>query len=190
MKKTILVTLILFTFGVVNAQKFEAKINPLGAMFGKPDISVEYIVNDNFGVELSAGIAFGKTGSSVSFGGVSSEKPTQSGFGVKLISKYYFSPDQGADGWYGGIYLRQESLDLTYSSSFSASDYKSSIFAGGVEFGKKWVFDSGVLIELALGTGRPFSEKRTFSNVANTNNLDIELGVDFTGKFAVGYRFN
>jgi hypothetical protein len=78
--------------------------------------------------------------------------------------------------------------DSTAGNDFSGFDYKSAIFAGGIEFGKKWVFDSGILIDIAAGVGRPFSETRTYSNSSN-NDLKFEIGIDFTGKFAVGYRF-
>ena len=188
MKKIILSAVLIMTIGFANAQsKIEAKLNPLGALFGRPELNGEYIVTDHFGVELSLSTAFGKFGSSI--GG--SEKPTQSGFGVKVAGKYYFSPDKGGDGWYGGVYVRQESLTLKYSEAqYAISNYKSSIFAGGVEFGKKWVFDSGLLIELGAGVGRPFSEKREFTNSTSVyDNASFEIGVDFTGKFAVGYRF-
>jgi opacity protein-like surface antigen len=186
--KKVLLLVVVMTTAMASAQ-FEAKINPLGALFGRPEVSGEYIVSDNFGVELSLGVAFGKTGTSVSSGEFSSEKPTQSGFGVKLGGKYYFSPDQGGDGWYGGLYLRQESLNISYDDDYSDYDYKSSIFAGGIEFGKKWVFDSGFLIDLSAGVGRPFSENREWTNVDGDYDASIELGVDFVGKFALGYRF-
>ena len=188
MKKIILSAIAIMTIGFANAQtKIEAKLNPLGALFGQPELSGEYIVTDNFGVELSLSTAFGKNGVSVN----GSEKPTQSGFGVKVAGKYYFSPDKGGDGWYGGIYLRQESLTLKYSETQNSGlNYKSSIFAGGVEFGKKWVFDSGLLIELGAGVGRPFSEKRELTTTGNSvDSASFEIGVDFTGKLAVGYRF-
>ena len=186
MKKIILSAFALIVFGFAGAQKkFEAKINPLGALFGTPEVSGEYIVNDNFGVELSLGIAFGKVvGASVN----GAEKPTQSGFSSKLSGKYYFNPDEGCDGWYGGLYLRQEALTISYDAVYKNSDYKSSVIAGGVEIGKKWLFDSGILIDLGFGVGRPFTETRTFTN--NNNDFGtFELGVDFTGKFAIGYRF-
>ncbi len=187
MKRILLTTLVVFAFGFASAQKkIEAKINPLGALFGQPEISGEYIVSDSFGVELTLGVAFGKS-SGISVNG--SEVPTQSGFGVKGSAKYYFNPDEGGDGWYGGIYVRQESLNLSYDAANSISDYKSSVFAGGVEFGKKWLFDSGILIELGAGLGRPFSESRTFTNSTSDYNANFEIGIDFTGKFAVGYRF-
>ena len=190
MKNIILTTIAILTFGFTNAQKkFEAKINPLGLFFGVPEISGEYIVSDHFATELTLGFAFGKSTISGSVGNNNSEKPDQSGFGIKAAAKYYFNPDEGADGWYGGIYLRQESTSLSYSNTYKNYDYKSSIFAGGVEFGKKWVWDSGFLIELGAGVGRPFSETRKFTNSNSEYNVNYELGVDFTGKFAVGYRF-
>ena len=187
MKKFILSALMMLAVGAGFAQKkFEAKINPLGALFGMPDVSGEYIVSDSFGVELGLGIAFGDY-SGISVYGL--ETPKQSGFGAKVAAKYYFSPDEGGDGWYGGIYLRQETLSVTFSQSNNSSDFKSSVFAGGVEFGKKWLFDSGLLIELGAGFGKPFTESRKFTNISSDYVGEIKLGVDFTGKFAVGYRF-
>ncbi len=185
MKKLVLLVVAIATMGIAQAQ-MEVKINPLGALFGKPDVSGEYIVSDTFGVELTVGTAFGSV-AGVSIDGA--EKPKQSGFGVKLAGKYYFNPDQGGDGWYGGLYLRQESRKIKYEAAFEGSDYKSSIFAGGIEFGKKWAFDSGFLIEAATGIGRPFTEKREFLN----DDVDFgtfEIGIDFIAKFAIGYRFN
>lgn len=194
MKKILLAAVAVFAFGSASAQegKFEAKVNPLGAIFGRPDLSAEYIVSENFGVELSLGLVFGTTGTatSVTSGGVTTtiDKPTQSGFGAKVNAKYYFAPkDEGADGWYGSIYLRQENYDVKYTGA-AKLDYESSVFAGGLEFGKKWAFGSGFLIEAALGGGRPFSEKRTFTS--GSDNASVELGFDVTGKFAIGYRFN
>lgn len=191
MKKIILTITAVCVFGIANAQKkFEAKINPLGAFFGRPDISGEYIFTDHFAAELTLGVAFGKStidGTVVQYN--VSEKPDQSGFGIKAAAKYYFNPDEGADGWYGGLYIRQESLNLTYSVSNKLADYSTSIFAGGVEVGKKWVWDSGFLIELGFGVGRPFSETRKFTNRNMDYDLSYELNVDYTGKLAVGYRF-
>jgi len=183
MRKLVLLVVALATLGFANAQ-FEAKINPLGAMFGKPDISGEYVVSDNFGVELSVGFAFGA--GYVGFIKIPDTK--QSGFGVKAVGKYYFSPDDGGDGWYMGIYLRQESLQYDYDNTVTSSvDYDRSVFAGGLEVGKKWVFDSGFLVESGFGLGRPFSESRKDSD---GNDIAFDTGLDGYLKFAIGYRFN
>ena len=166
--------------------QIEAKINPLGAVFGRPDISGEYIISDVFGVEAGVSFAFGKAPGAT----IGDLEAKQSGLGFKVSGKYYFSPDEGADGWYGGLYLRQESLNITYDTADNSSDYTSSIFAGGVEFGKKWVFDSGFLVEAGFGIGRPFTEKREFSNSNSDYGTDFEIGIDVIGKLAIGYRFN
>lgn len=182
MKKVVLLVVALATLGFANAQ-FEAKINPLGAMFGNPDISGEYIVNDNFGVELDVSFSFGQA----YLGFIKIPGAKQSGFGVRAVGKYYFSPDDGGDGWYGGIYLRQASNkfeDKDSADTYSFGAYDRSIFAAGVEVGKKWVFDSGFLIEAAWAIGRPISEKRTgFGGTFTT-------GLDGYAKFGIGYRFN
>ena len=167
--------------------QIEAKINPLGAVFGRPDISGEYIISDVFGVEAGVSFAFGKA-PGVTIGDL---EATQSGLGFKVSGKYYFSPDEGADGWYGGLYLRQEALSITYDNGdYDDFNYTSSIFAGGVEVGKKWVFDSGFLVEAGFGIGRPFTEKREFSNSNSDYGTDFEIGIDVIGKLAIGYRFN
>ena len=177
--KKLLLFVAVATFGFANAQ-IEAKINPLGAMFGNPRISGEYVVSDSFGVELAAGAYFGQA----YVGLIKVPNAKQSGFGVRAVAKYYFSPDDGGDGWYGGIYLRQN--NKKYTSKINLSDnYKGNIFAVGIEFGKKWVFDSGFLIESGFALGRPISEKRT----GYTGEDDYEIGVDGYAKFVIGYRF-
>jgi len=187
MKKLFVLFVALVSIGAVQAQQVEAKINPLGALFGSPEISAEYIVSDNFGVELGASFAFGRA----SFVSVDDTfEPTKSGFGLKLAGKYYFSPEDGADKWYGDIYLRQESITIEDKNNQGYQGFKRSIFAGGIEFGYKWAFDSGLLLELAGGGGRAFSEKNEWID-ANNNSEDygIKFGFDITGKFAIGYRF-
>ena len=187
--KKLLFAVVITAITMTNAfGQFEAKINPLGALFGQPDISAEYIVSDVFGVEASVGFAFGKApGASIDGAG----DAKQSGLGFKVSGKYYFSPDEGGDGWYGGLYLRQVSKTIKYENTdYESSDFKKNIFAGGVEFGKKWVFDTGFLIEAAFGVGRPFSEKREYINSNSDYDTSIKIGIDFTGKFAIGYRFN
>ncbi len=181
------VMLISFSFNSNAQGQIEAKINPLGAIFGKPDIAAEYIVSDVFGVEASVGITFGKATGLYAIDGGDAK---QSGSGFKILGKYYFSPFEGGDGWYGALYLRQETLNIKYTDPTSGGDYKSNIFAGGIEFGKKWTFDSGFLIETAVGFGRPFSEKREYIDSSSDYNEEIKIGIDLTARFAIGYRFN
>lgn len=197
MKKIILAVFAVFILGNANAQKkFEIKLNPIGALYGRPYVAGEYIVNDNFGVELNLGIAFGTDPFAQKNNG---QKVNQSGFSAKVTGRFYFNPDEGCDGWYGGVYLRNETYELSDGNTstsnnngslvFSSSkdnNYKQSVAAGGIELGKKWLFDSGVLIDFGFGIGRTFSSSKVYSFSKNT---DEELAIDFTGSFAIGYRF-
>lgn len=176
----------LSTINYVGAQ-IDVEINPLGALFGRPEVTGEYLISDNFGVELGVGVTFGKAlGLSVD----DAYEPKQSGFGFRGQGKYYFSPDEGGDGWYISAYLRQESLEIKDNDNDGFNGFKRDIFAGGVTFGKKWVFDSGFIIEAAFGGGRAFSEKNEWLDEnGQGDDFGIELGFDITGRLAIGYRF-
>lgn len=50
MKKVFLTVIFGLTMLWAQAQ-IEVKINPIGTLFGSPDLSGEYIVNENFGLE-------------------------------------------------------------------------------------------------------------------------------------------
>ena len=197
MKKIILAVFAVFILGNANAQKkFEIKLNLIGALYGRPYVAGEYIVNDNFGVELNLGIAFGTDPFAQKNNG---QKVNQSGFSAKVTGRFYFNPDEGCDGWYGGVYFRNENYELsdgspsTYISNgglvFSSSkdnNYKQTVTAGGIELGKKWLFDSGVLIDFGFGLGRTFSSSKVYSYATSDNE---ESALDYTSSFAIGYRF-
>lgn len=183
LKKLVLaITLVTVSFSYAQV---DVALNPLGALFGRPEVTGEYIVSDNFGVELGANVAFGKAA------GVSADgyNPKQSGFGVKAQGKYYFSPDEGGDGWYASLYLRQQTLTIDDTSDSSYQGFKRSIFAVGLTGGKKWVFDSGIFVESALGLGRPISEKNEWLDEDGGEDFGVKLGVDATFRLAIGYRF-
>ncbi len=184
--KNILVAVTLLTVSFSYAQ-FDVALNPLGALFGRPGVSAEYVVSDNIGVELEVSTAFGKA-AGISVDGYN---PKQSGFGLKLQGKYYFSPDEGADGIYLSLYVRQKSLKIEDKSSTDYQGFKSSILAAGLTVGKKWIFDNSLFVETAFGAGRAFSEKYEWLDSSNTaTDYGVNLGVDFVARLAIGYRFN
>ena len=61
MKKVFLAVSFGFTMLIAQAQ-MEVKLNPIGTLFGSPDLSGEYIVNENFGTELTLGLEMGTYG--------------------------------------------------------------------------------------------------------------------------------
>lgn len=180
MKKFIVLAVFAFAVSNTAIAQIELKINPIGALFNSPDISAEYIVNEDIGVEFGLGLEYGKQA-------ITDYK--RSGFSVFVAGKYYFSPDDGADKFYAGAYLRPRSRNFTDEddNGFDGS-YKQSAFAVGVLVGYKWIGARGILFELGFGAGRAFGEKLKFTDGTNTEEVD-GFGIDILGRVAVGYRF-
>jgi len=104
MKKLIVLALFAFAISNTTIAQIELKINPLGLLFNSPDIVGEYLVNEDIGVELGIGLAYGS--STFDLG----EDLKRSGFSSLAAGKYYFNPDDGCDKFYAGIYLRPRTL--------------------------------------------------------------------------------
>jgi hypothetical protein len=176
-----------FTAVSVQAQeKVELKLNPIGALFGSPDLSGEYFINEKFGAELTLSVEMGKynVGSSDSF------NPKKSGFGLMVAGKYYFKDDAENDGFYAGLYARTKSFKVDDKNEDDYIAFKRNITAGGILIGQKWASDNGMVYELKLGVGRTFSESNEWIDEQGTlDDDDLELGIDILGGFSIGYRF-
>jgi len=79
----------------------DVNINPIGALFGSPDVSGEFVVSENFGVQATLGLDIGKVTGSGILGDEFEQK--KSGYQFRVMGKYYFSPEEGADGFYAGL---------------------------------------------------------------------------------------
>ena len=185
MKKLLLTLCLVGAFIFSSNAQIDLKINPLGLLFGSPDLSGEYLVSEDFGVELSAGILFGK---------VLTSELNKSGYSIRLSGKYYFNIEDGCDKFYAGLYLGPRSRSTTGDAvdlgngTFYEPGAKISAFAGGISFGYKWVSESNVVFELGAGFGRAFGDKITVNDENNPESID-GLGVDGFGVLSVGYRF-
>lgn len=185
MKKKILMALVSFTFlGVTNAQ-VELKVNPLRILlFNSSDLVGEYIVNDNFGVELGVGALYGEYGEIVDL------DFKRSGFRVFAAGKYYFMPEDGGDNFYAGIYLRPRKV--TYEDIDDSNDldygFQQSAFGVGLMTGYKWVGARGITFELGGGLGRGVGKKNIYNDDENTIRLP-SLKFDGFLRLSVGYRF-
>ncbi len=187
MKKLSFLTLtfaLLFCVTTLNAQ-FEVKINPIGFLFNSPDLSAEYLINDDIGVELVIGADYG----TIVGTGLTGDELRKSGFRLRAIGKYYFSPNDGTDAWYAGVYLgpRQRTVSGNSDSLFD-SGWKQTAFTAGFTGGYKWVTAKGIIFELGLGIGRAFNDEFTFNDSTNTTTQD-GFGIDGFGRASVGYRF-
>ena len=198
MKKLLFVLLFGATLSL--QAQIEVKINPVTTILGAADIQGEYLLNENFGVELSLQPFFGKT---YAFLNSEDYDGTQSGFAEKLRAKYYYSPYNGGDQWYVDIFAVNSSVDYTreYSADIGSGDYvndlietfKQSYTGIGFEVGAKKVTDTGFIFEYSLGIGSYLSSD--FQVIPDSR--DTDRGIDkikpesifFSGKLVVGYRF-
>jgi Protein of unknown function (DUF3575) len=190
MKKLILAITLVSTFVNLQAQT-ELKINPLGALFLSPDVSAEFGISESFGLEPTLGVSFFR----LTLDG-NQFKSTGASYGAQ--GKYYFSPKQGIDGFYGGVYVRGGHSNFktsttvgsgTGTTSSSTESFTRDRLGAGFTLGYKWITAKNVVIELGAGLGRKIFNK--YSNAGqgvNTSNIPI-LNFDGFFKFSVGYRF-
>lgn len=184
MNKLFLFFIGIFSFTILNAQG-EVRINPVGLLFGSPDLSGEYIVSPDFGAELTMSLETGTWGV-VTYDDYEAKK---SGFGVMLAGKYYFSPEDDADRFYAGLYMRNKSYAVDSDEDGYVYGYKRSSTSAGLILGYKWVSHRNVVFEIGAGFGRAFSDKITWTNEDGSDNLDMSIRVDAFSRLAVGYRF-
>lgn len=184
MKKVFLLTVAFFSFNILSAQ-MEVKINPIGVLFGSPDLSGEYIVNDDFGVELTLSAEMGSA-SVVTSGDFD---PKKSGFGAMAAGKYYFGPEAGCDKFYAGVYLKQRSYSVDDKGADFQYGYKRSSFSGGFLIGYKWVSKKNIVFELGTGLGRAFADKIEWTDQDGSEVLDTSIKIDAIGRLSIGYRF-
>lgn len=177
-----LLTLIATVLTLSLSAQTELKINPIGALFSSPDLSAEFGVKDNIGIEPYIGASWYNLT-------VSDTKFKSTGVGYGLNGKYYFSPDKGIDKFYAGIYLRGGSSTFKSDSTGSNDSFKRNRLGAGLSLGYKWVSRNNVIFEVGGGLGRKIYSK--YSNEAGTVNIaDIPiLNIDGFFKFAIGYRF-
>lgn len=174
-----------------NAQLLEVKINPLGALFQSPDVSVEYIMSDNFGLEGKVGYNWSNS-SATAFGGTGESK--SNGFALAAIGKYYFSPQEGADRFYAGLYGKFNRLSSSSDGDLSSiPDYNISRVSLGLIAGFKWVGDNGILLDINFGAGRALVNNVKFTDGTVNPSLEqvLQLGdIDGISTIALGYRFS
>lgn len=184
MKKIYLSTITLFFCAVLNAQ-IDVKINPIGLLFGSPDLAGEYRVNDDFGAELTLSAEMGTAGVVTT----DDFNPKKSGFGAMLAGKYYFSPENGCDKFYAGLYLRERSYKVEEDNPDYLYGYKRTSFSGGLLIGYKWVSRKNVIFEIGTGFGRAFTDKIEWTDEDGSDVLDTSIRIDVIGRLSLGYRF-
>jgi hypothetical protein len=179
MKRLILAFALALSIVSLKAQT-ELKINPIGVLFASPDLSAEFGVSQNFGIEPYVGLSwFNLT--------VDDTKYSSNGVGYGVHGKYYFGSESNLSKFYGGMYLRGG------HSKFKTSDNSESFTRDrlglGFELGYKWVTQKNIVFEVAGGAGRKlFSKYSNTTGSVNTTSIPL-LNFDGFFRFCIGYRF-
>ena len=160
----------------------EVKINPVGALFNSPDLSVEYIVSDNFGIEGRIGYSW----SNIDVNGAGYQ-----GRGLVFIAggRYYFNPKAGADKFYLGAYSKFKNINYTATLEDRTEASKRQRLAVGSILGYKILSkNERVSFDLNFGIGRALMTRDT--NVSEDFLNDVVITkLDLISTLAVGYRF-
>ena len=181
MKKLLTLIVAVLAFSTAWSQT-ELKINPIGLLFKSPDLSAEFGVADNIGIEPYFGLGWPSIP-------IDNKTYSGKGIGYGLYGKYYFAPEKGIDKFYAGIYLRGGSTTFKSDSANVTNSVHRNRLGVGLALGYKWVSRNNVVFEIGAGVGR-----KIFSIYSNEQgSVDISkvplLNLDGYFKFAVGYRF-
>lgn len=184
MKKVILIlTAVLVIPFLGKAQHLELKTNPIGAIFGQIPLSVEYVMNDNIGIEATMAYSYQK-------GDVFDGTSSASGFVVSGLFKYYFGPEDGGDKFYAFPYVRYANRKWTFDDGTTGSDVTATYTAFGVGFGAgyKWVAESGLLFDIGAGIGKNFGGEFTYDDPDYTGSAE-PFPINGIFRISIGYRF-
>ncbi|PCJ28528.1 MAG: hypothetical protein COA97_00835 [Flavobacteriales bacterium] len=189
----------------------DVKINALALLFKSYGFGYEYVINDEMGAGISLSYAN-------SFGFGLGDEFSESSFSALKITpefRFYFSPEDGADGFYFGAYIKYATVtwaDLEYTFSiydpitFTSTNFNTKYdltfngLAFGIQSGKKWVTNSGFFLETNFSFGRYLSGSVEYSNSAvatlfedNFSPAEDAMNIWYTFDFGfalnIGWRF-
>ena len=173
----ILFVLCLFGFQQANAQ-IDLTLNPVGLLFGDFSVGADFALSENFSIEPQIGFGSNK---------IAGIKGTN--LGANVVAKYYFSPKQGADRFYGDVFLRFVNRNWSYDDASLNSDYTTTRVGLGFGLGYKIVSSGGFVFDIGFGVGRALVDKNKYED-SNGVQEDISWTNLMTqGKLGIGYRF-
>jgi Protein of unknown function (DUF3575) len=187
MKKNLLSLVFLLWVFTCDAQ-IELKINPIGALYSNPTLSVDFRFSEYISIEPSVGLSYRDSY-------LSTDDFNSKGRNYRVNGKFYFKPNKGHDGLYAGIYGRGEHIDFTGKGDKSSTSYTRDFTAAGFSFGYKLVSKQNIVFDFGLGIGRKinFNESNLTSTSTDPQVIEIRsFESDFYDSFmrlAIGYRF-
>ena len=196
--KKITLLFILCASAFIGTSQIDATVNPIGLLFGTFGVGGDVALSDNFSTEL--GIGFG----SRSFEDGLSGTYKYTNLSVEATGKYYLNPDNGADKFYAGAFLRYINRGYSYDSPQTTfdidtngqlveveynGDYDQTRFGLGFLFGYKIVANSNFVFDFNLGAGTSIADSFKYADSVG-NDISIDWpSLMIVGKLGVGYRF-
>lgn len=189
-QKFFLAVFFMGTFFAANAQVVDVTVNPITIIFsGRADVSAEYGVSKDFGVE---GIASYLTPNNLILDAIGYDEGK--GLGLAALGKYYFNPSEdGLDRFNVGAYTNYKTIALTADADANESipDGSRKALSAGIYLGYKSVSKRNIVFDIGFGVGRYFFNN--YEEASTGEKIDASdipfLGTDLFSKIAVGYRF-
>lgn len=188
----------------------DVKVNFLGLLFNQYQFGYEHVLNE----EMSVGgwISFSKWDfETTTFdinGNTITEETTYNGFSLIPNYRFYFSPDDDAEGFFVEAYMKylnRKATGLDWSIyneqtfTWENVEYerKENSLALGLGVGRKWVTDAGFFFETFGGLGKTLTDNTTYSeqaveDAAAESDEFFESNIpsiDFRLQLNIGWRF-
>ena len=173
-----------------NAQH-EVKTNVLGLIFNQFGLTYEYVLDENMGI----------LGSIAYFTPPSSFAYDYAAISFTPEFRYYFNPDDDAEGYFVGGYLKYRNTSTDEYTSYQ-NDQGEIVTVGqntngvalGLTSGRKWVTRSGFMFETFVGIGRYLFVSESYTNDYEPGEFEELVedlpAWDFRLGASVGWRFD
>ncbi len=190
MKTTKFIAFLAVFFFLGTATQIQAQVdlttNPVNLLFGNINAGADIKIKENFSIEANAAYSKGDY-----WGLVDSRERVP----VSLIGKYYFSPKQGADGFYVDGFTRfvNRNIQATYNGGDAdvptTVNFSRTQVGLGFGLGFKVVAPKGFVFDIGTGIGRALYSHDKI-NVSEQDYKVPEL-IRTIGYFKIGlgYRF-
>src|SRR5262245_57323308 len=99
MKKIFFPVCFLLALVSQSSAQVDVQINPIAVLFSSVDLTAEFAVSQDFGIEGGLDYNFQNFD-------IDDIEYKNNGVGIRAIGKYYFSPDKGIDKWNVGAYMK------------------------------------------------------------------------------------
>lgn len=182
MKNSLMPAVIFAIFFALSAEQAKAQVdltaNPIGILFGDFSVGADFALSEQFSIEAAVG-----------FGSNSILDVKGANVPVTAIGKYYFSPKNGADGFYADVFARYVYRKWNYEDNSGFADFTTNRVGLGFGAGYKIVSTGGFVFDIGLGAGRAVVDKNVYED-STGNREDLNWpDLMFQGKLAIGYRF-